>query len=136
MRGSLPPLWFCPRHWLQTTPKTTATWATSNSFPLPPKPTAFGGSSRRARTSVLCSRTAFSDNTVHFKRWRGLSSLLSRDSSRLFFSLPAVRHRDPQDLRLREVHRRVLPLGRRSRRQVRWLARAKETERKRPAPRL
>src|ERR1017187_2957178 len=56
MRGSPPPLWFCPRHWLQTTPKTTATWASSNSFPLPARPTAFGGRSRRARRSVLWPR--------------------------------------------------------------------------------
>src|ERR1035438_2309406 len=62
MRGSPPPLWFCPRHWLQTTPKTTATWATSNSFLLPAKPTAFGGRSRRARRSVLCSREGFTDD--------------------------------------------------------------------------
>src|SRR5450756_2917518 len=62
MRGSPPPLWFCPRHWLQTTPKTTATWATSNSFPLPAKPAAFGGRSRRARRSVLCRRQGFTDS--------------------------------------------------------------------------
>src|ERR1035438_693329 len=62
MRGSPPPLWFCPRYWLQTTPKTTATWATSNSSALPANPTAFGGRSRRARRSVLCSREGFTDD--------------------------------------------------------------------------
>src|ERR1019366_7939202 len=53
MRGSPPALWFCPRHWSQTTPKTTAIWAASNSFPLPPKPTAFEGRSRHARSEIL-----------------------------------------------------------------------------------
>src|ERR1035441_8320405 len=71
MRGSPPPLWFCPRHWLQTTPKTTATWATSNSFLLPAGPTAFGGRSRRARRSVLCSREGFTDDSSGVKGAKG-----------------------------------------------------------------
>ena len=60
MRGSPPALWCCPRHWLLTTPKTTAAWATSNSFP-PPEPGHLGGRSRQTRRSVLCSRAVFTD---------------------------------------------------------------------------